>query len=196
MNEQKQYSFFAFLSRMKYIHRWSLMRNVTHENIQEHSLQTAMIAHGLAVIRNKYFNGSVNAEKVALYAIFHDSNETIIGDLPTPIKYFNPEILKAYKSLEDVSKEKLLTMLPEELQEEYRKILFYDEDSIEGKIIKAADRICAYIKCIEEIKAGNSEFKKAMQATLKKIKEIDLPEVKYFMDHFIQNFSLTLDELN
>jgi len=172
------------------------MRNVTHENIQEHSLQTAMIAHGLAVIRNKYFNGSVNAEKVALYAIFHDSNETIIGDLPTPIKYFNPEILKAYKSLEDVSKEKLLTMLPEELQEEYRKILFYDEDSIEGKIIKAADRICAYIKCIEEIKAGNSEFKKAMQATLKKIKEIDLPEVKYFMDHFIQNFSLTLDELN
>ncbi|NLM75689.1 MAG: 5'-deoxynucleotidase [Clostridiaceae bacterium] len=196
MSQQKQYSFFAFLSRMKYIHRWSLMRNVTNENIQEHSLQAAMIAHCLALIRNRHFNGNVNSEKVALYAIFHDSNETIIGDLPTPIKYFNPEILEAYKGLENISKEKLLTMLPESLRDEYRNILFYDEDSIEGKIIKAADRICAYIKCIEEIKAGNSEFIKAEQATLKKIREIDLPEVKYFMDHFIHSFSLTLDELN
>ena len=193
---EQQYSFFAFLSRMKYIQRWSLMRNVTNENIQEHSLQTAMIAHGLALIKNKYFNGNVNAEKIALYAIFHDCNETIIGDLPTPIKYFNPEISEAYKKLENVSKEKLLTMLPQGLQKEYREILFYDENSMEGRIIKAADRICAYLKCIEEIKAGNSEFKKAKNATLKKIKEIDLPEVKYFMDHFINNFRLTLDELN
>lgn len=192
----KQYSFFAFLSRMKHIYRWSLMRNVNNENIQEHSLQTAMIAHGLALIKNKFFNGEVNPEKIALLAIFHDCNETIIGDLPTPIKYYNPEIKDAYKKLEDVSKEKLLTMLPDPLKDEYRSILFYDEKSEEGKIIKAADRLCAYIKCIEEIKAGNAEFEKALQTTYKQIEEIDMPEVKYFMDHFIDSFSLTLDELN
>ena len=197
MNKKKdQYSFFAFLSRMRHIYRWSLMRNVTRENIQEHSLQAAMIAHGLAVIRNKYFNGDVDAEKVALLAVYHDSNETITGDLPTPIKYFNPEIRGAYKDLESVSKEKLLSLLPVELRDEYRPIFFYDEQSIEGRIVKAADRICAYIKCMEELKAGNGEFQKAQQSILKKIQAIDLPEVKYFMDHFLENFSLTLDELN
>ncbi|NLU52560.1 MAG: 5'-deoxynucleotidase [Clostridiaceae bacterium] len=192
----QQYSFFAFLSRMRHIYRWSLMRNVASENIQEHSLQAAMIAHALALIKNKYFEGSVNPEKVALLAIFHDCNETITGDLPTPIKYYNPEISRAYKSLEAVSKEKLLSLLPEDLKEEYRSILFFDEESCEGQLIKAADRICAYIKCIEELKAGNGEFKKAEQAILKKINDITLPEVKYFMDHFIENFRLTLDELN
>lgn len=197
MNKKRdQYSFFAFLSRMRHIYRWSLMRNVTRENIQEHSLQAAMIAHGLAVIRNKYFSGDVNAEKVALLAVYHDSNETITGDLPTPIKYFNPEIRGAYKDLETVSKEKLLSLLPGELRDEYRSILFYDEQSVEGRIVKAADRICAYIKCMEELKAGNGEFQKAQQSILKKIQAIDLPEVKYFMDHFLENFSLTLDELN
>lgn len=194
--DSQQYSFFAFLSRMRHIYRWSLMRNVASENIQEHSLQAAMIAHALAIIRNKYYNGSTDPEKVALLAIFHDANETITGDLPTPIKYYNPEISRAYKSIEAVSKEKLLSLLPEDLKEEYRKVLFYDDESEEGKIIKAADRICAYIKCIEELKAGNGEFKKAEQAILKKIEEIDLPEVRYFMDHFIENFRLTLDELN
>lgn len=194
--DSQQYSFFAFLSRMRHIYRWSLMRNVASENIQEHSLQAAMIAHALAIIRNKYYNGSADPEKVALLAIFHDANETITGDLPTPIKYYNPEISRAYKSIEAVSKEKLLSLLPEDLKEEYRKVLFYDDESEEGKIIKAADRICAYIKCIEELKAGNGEFKKAEQAILKKIEEIDLPEVRYFMDHFIENFRLTLDELN
>ncbi len=192
----EQYSFFAFLSRMRHIYRWSLMRNVTSENIQEHSLQVAMIAHGPAVIKNKYFNGGVNAEKVALLAIYHDSNETITGDLPTPIKYFNPGIQSAYKDLENISKEKLLTLLPAGLREEYRNLLFYDEQSEEGRIIKAADRLCAYVKCMEELKAGNGEFQKAQQATLKKIRKMDLPEVNYFMDHFIDNFSLTLDELN
>ena len=162
----------------------------------EPSLQAAMIAHGLAVIRNKYFNGDVDAEKVALLAVYHDSNETITGDLPTPIKYFNPEIRGAYKDLESVSKEKLLSLLPVELRDEYRPIFFYDEQSIEGRIVKAADRICAYIKCMEELKAGNGEFQKAQQSILKKIQAIDLPEVKYFMDHFLENFSLTLDELN
>lgn len=197
MNQnEEQYSFFAFLSRMRHIYRWSLMRNVTRENIQEHSLQVAMIAHGLAIIRNKYFNGNVNAERIALLAIYHDSNETITGDLATPIKYFNPEIQVAYKDLESISKDKLITLLPEELRDEYRGILFYDEKSDEGRIVKAADRLCAYFKCMEELKAGNGEFQKAQQAILEKLNTVDLPEVRYFMDHFMENFSLTLDELN
>lgn len=192
----EQYSFFAFLSRMRHIFRWSLMRNVTQENIQEHSLQVAMIAHGLALIKNKLYGGSVNPERVALLAVYHDSNETLTGDLPTPIKYFNPEIQKAYKGLESLSKEKLLTLLPEEFTQDYRSILFYDEQSEEGKLVKAADRLCAYIKCIEEIKAGNGEFHKAQSAILKKIQENDSPEVSYFWQHFMSPFSLTLDELN
>ena len=197
MNQnEEQYSFFAFLSRMRHIYRWSLMRNVTRENIQEHSLQVAMIAHGLAIIRNKYFNGNVNAERIALLAIYHDSNETITGDLATPIKYFNPEIQVAYKDLESISKDKLITLLPEELRDEYRGILFYNEKSDEGRIVKAADRLCAYFKCMEELKAGNGEFQKAQQAILEKLNTVDLPEVRYFMDHFMENFSLTLDELN
>lgn len=193
---EKMYNFFAFLSRMKHITRWGLMRNTCIENIQEHSLQVAMIAHGLAVISNTCFGNSINAERVALLAIYHDSNETLTGDLPTPIKYFNPSIQKAYKDLEDASKEKLLTMLPEELVPIYRDILFYDESSYEGKLVKAADRICAYIKCIEEEKAGNGEFKKAAEATLKKILEMKMPEVEYFFKYFIPGFKLTLDELN
>ncbi|MCX7772749.1 MAG: 5'-deoxynucleotidase [Clostridia bacterium] len=196
MSENGQYSFFAFLSRMRHIYRWSLMRNVTSENIQEHSLQVAMIAHSLALIRNKFFGGSVNAERVALLAMYHDSNETLTGDLPTPIKYFNPDIQTAYKELESLSKEKLLSLLPEGLQEDYRDILFYDEKSEEGRLIKAADRLCAYIKCLEELKAGNGEFQKAQQAIYNKVQEIDFPEVRYFIDHFLENFKLTLDELN
>lgn len=191
-----QHSFFAFLSRMRHIYRWSLMRNVTRENIMEHSLQVAMIAHGLALINNRIFNGNINPERVTLLAVYHDCNEAITGDLPTPIKYFNPDIQDSYRNLENVSKEKLLTLLPEQLQEDYRKVLFFDENSPEGRLVKAADRICAYIKCVEELKAGNGEFQKARQAIRKRLEKIDLPEVKYFMEHFIENFSLTLDELN
>jgi 5'-deoxynucleotidase len=196
MNQKEQYSFYAFLSRMRHIYRWSLMRNVTQENIQEHSLQVAMLAHGLAIIKNKLFGSQVNPERVALLAIYHDSNETLTGDLPTPIKYFNPEIQNAYKSLESVSKEKLLSLLPEALREDYRSILFYDEGSEEGRLVKAADRLSAYIKCLEEIKAGNGEFKKAQVAIMKKIRENESPEVRYFLDHFMESFSLTLDEIN
>lgn len=194
--DNNQYSFFAFLSRMKHIYRWSLMRNVNRENIMEHSLQVAMIAHGLAIINNRVFNGDVNPEKTALYAVYHDSNETITGDLPTPIKYYNPEIQSSYKGLEEISKEKLLSLLPEFMREDYKEVLFYDETSLEGRLVKAADRICAYIKCIEESKAGNGEFQKAQQSIMKKIKNMNLPEVDYFMKHFMDNFSLTLDELN
>ena len=172
------------------------MRNTNSESIQEHSLQVSMIAHALALIKNIHFEGSVNSENIAVIAMYHDSNETITGDLPTPIKYYNPSISDAYKALENISKEKLLTMLPEQLTDAYRKILFFDETSDEGKIIKAADRISAYIKCLEEEKTGNTEFKKAAVATLKKINEMDMPEVNYFMDNFIFGFKLTLDELN
>ncbi|HOQ75906.1 MAG TPA: 5'-deoxynucleotidase [Thermoclostridium sp.] len=193
---KRQYSFYAFLSRMKHIYRWSLMRNVSQENIQEHSLQAAIIAHALALIKNRYYGGTVNPERVALLAIYHDCNETITGDLPTPIKYYNPEISQAYRDLELVSREKLLSMLPEDLAFLYRPILFYDEDSEEGRLVKMADRLCAYIKCIEEIKAGNGEFEKAKIAVHKRLMEMDAPELKHFMDHFISNFSLTLDELN
>ena len=194
--DNNQHSFFAFLSRMKHIYRWSLMRNVNRENIMEHSLQVAMIAHGLAIINNRVFNGDANPEKTALYAVYHDSNETITGDLPTPIKYFNPEIQTSYKGLEEVSKDKLLSLLPASFQEDCKKVLFYDETSLEGRLVKAADKICAYIKCVEESKAGNGEFQKAEQSILNKIKNIKLPEVDYFMNHFMDNFSLTLDELN
>jgi 5'-deoxynucleotidase len=181
---------------MKHIYRWSLMRNVNRENIMEHSLQVAMIAHGLAVINNKIFNGNANPEKTALFAIYHDSNETITGDLPTPIKYYNPDIQTSYKGLEELSKDKLLSLLPADVKEDYKEILFYDETSLEGRLVKASDKICAYIKCVEELKAGNGEFQKAKQSIMKKIKELKLPEVDYFMKHFMENFSLTLDELN
>ena len=190
------HNFFAFLSRMKHITRWGLMRNTNVENIQEHSLQVAMIAHGLAVISNIFFGNNIDTNRIAVLAIYHDSNETLTGDMPTPIKYSNPSIQKAYKDLEEVSKEKLLSMLPDEMAPTYRDILFYDESSYEGKIVKAADRICAYVKCIEEEKAGNLEFKKAAEATLKKILEMQMPEVEYFFKYFIPGFKLTLDELN
>lgn len=196
MTDKKRYSFFAFLSRMRHIYRWSLMRNVNRENIMEHSLQVAMIAHGLAIINNKVFGGDANPEKTALLAIYHDSNETITGDLPTPIKYFNKGMESSYKNLEDISKEKLLSLLPELMAEEYKEIIFYDENTIEGRLVKGADRLCAYIKCVEELKAGNKEFHKAQQSILERIQRLNLPEISYFMDHFMEPFSLTLDELN
>lgn len=191
-----RFHFFAFLSRMKYITRWGLMRNTQPENIQEHSLQVAVIAHSLAVIRNRLFGGNINAEQIAVLAIYHDCNEIITGDLPTPIKYFNPDISQAYKNVETISKNKLLSMLPEEIKDDYRSILFHEEIDPEiWKIVKAADRISAYIKCLEEVKAGNKEFIKASGSIQKSILEIDLPEVRYFMETFIPSFSLTLDEL-
>ena len=193
---KRESSFFAFLARMKYINRWGLMRNTQAENLQEHSLQVAMIAHALAIIKNTYFNGNINAEKVAVLAIFHDSNETITGDMPTPIKYFNPEISTAYKDIENISKDKLISMLPVEMQDKYKKILYHDNNKNMWKIVKAADRISAYTKCIEEKKAGNKEFKKAENSIYKTIKDLEMPEVDFFMKEFMPSFSLTLDELD
>jgi 5'-deoxynucleotidase len=194
---KEKHHFFAFLSRMKYITRWGLMRNTQSENIQEHSLQVAIIAHALAVIKNRFFGGNVDSDRIAVLGMFHDSNEIITGDMPTPIKYFNPEINQAYKNIEDISKDKLLSMLPCELKEDYRQIFFHEEDGSDyWRIVKAADRISAYIKCIEEVKAGNREFKKASESILNTINDINLPEVSYFMENFIPSFSLTLDEMD
>lgn len=196
MNKEN-FHFFAFLSRMKYINRWGLMRNTYTENIQEHSLQVAIIAHGLAVIRNTYYNGEINPERVAILAMFHDCNEIITGDMPTPIKYYNPQISRIYKDIEDISKEKIISMLPEEMADEYYSLFFKNPDDMEcWKLVKAADRIAAYIKCIEEVKAGNNEFKKASETILNTIAEIELEEVKYFMDRFVPSFNLSLDEID
>jgi 5'-deoxynucleotidase len=189
--------FFAYLSRMKLIKRWGLMRNTHPENIQEHSLQVAVIAHGLAIIRNTYFNGKIDPERVMALAVFHEAGEVITGDLATPIKYFNPKIKEAYTQIEDIAKRRLCDMLHKELQEQYEQYLFIREDDKENwKIVKAADKISAYLKCIEELKAGNEEFVKAERTIEKEIKEYKLPEVKFFMENFVPSFSLTLDDLN
>lgn len=192
----KKHHFFAFLSRMKYINRWGLMRNTYPENIQEHCQQVAVIAHALAVIRNTYYEGDLKAERVAVLAMYHDSNEIFTGDMPTPIKYYNPEISGAYKKVESLSKKKLVNMLPEELKKTFEEVLFVKEEEKElWAIVKAADRIAAYIKCVEEEKAGNREFKKAGESILASIEGIQMPEVKYFMEKFIPSFFLTLDDL-
>jgi 5'-deoxynucleotidase len=189
--------FFSYLARMKFIYRWGLMRNTRPENIQEHSLQVAMIAHGLAIIKNKLFGGQVNPDRVAVLALYHDVGEVITGDLATPIKYFNPQIKSAYNDIEGVARQKLFKMLPNAFQSEYRSLFFVDEDDREyWTLVKAADKICAYLKCVEELKAGNQEFSKAQIAIKAEIDKLDLPEVDYFMGKYVPSFSLTLDELN
>jgi 5'-deoxynucleotidase len=187
--------FFAYLGRMKYILRWGLMRNTQPENIQEHSLQVAIIGHALAMIKNRRFGGSVDADKVATLAAFHEASEVITGDLATPIKYFNPHIKDAYKHIEQVASDKLLSMLPAEFTEDYRPLLF-QEDSEEHKLMKAADKICAYLKCLDELRSGNREFEKATAAIRRELDTIKRPEVEYFLKEFAPSFSLTLDELN
>jgi 5'-deoxynucleotidase len=189
--------FFAYLARMKYIRRWGLMRNTSSENIQEHSLQVAMVAHALAVIRNRRFGGTADPARVALLAVFHDAEEVITGDMPTPIKYFNPQIASAIDGLSTVARERLLAMLPADLAGDYRSIFFAGDDSAEAQqLVKAADRICAYLKCLEEAKAGNLEFARAEQQIRQSLLELDLPEVQVFIDTFVPSFRLTLDELN
>lgn len=189
--------FFAYLSKMKFIKRWGLMRNVREENIQEHSLQVAMIAHSLALIKNKLYGGELDLYRVLLLAVYHEASEVITGDLATPIKYFNPEIKKAYKDIEQIANQRLFSMLPDELKDEFSSVFFsIPEDNDYRLIVKEADKICAYLKCIEELKAGNQEFSKAERAIAKDISQMEGPEVKYFMDKFVPSFHLTLDELN
>ena len=186
--------FFAYISRMRFIQRWALMRNTAQENVQEHSHQVAVLAHALAVIRNEKFGGSVDAGAVTVAALYHDASEILTGDMPTPIKYFNPDIRKAYKEVEAVAERKLVDMLPEELRSIYGPVLTDIPAEIET-IVKAADKLSAYIKCVEELKAGNNEFREAAAQTRRALEDYDLPEVRYFMDTFMDSFSLTLDEL-
>ena len=189
------YKFFAYLDRMKYIKRWSLMHSTTNENIMEQSQQVAVIAHALATISNVYFGGNLDANSIAVKALFHETSEVMTGDLPTPIKYFNPEIRDAYKSLERLANERLLSLLPSQLSAEYAKIVM-DDQSEEHRFVKYADKICAYIKCVDEVKRGNAEFAKAKETIFKEINAFKRAEVDYFMGNFLPAFSLTLDELD
>ena len=186
--------FFAYISRMRFIQRWALMRNTASENVQEHSHQVAVLAHALAVIRNEKFGGQIDPGKVAVAALYHDASEILTGDMPTPIKYDNPAIRKAYQDVEAVAERKLLEMLPEELQGVYAPVLTGRGGEIE-ELVKAADKLSAYIKCVEELKAGNNEFREAAAQTRKALEAQALPEVSYFMSTFMDSFALTLDEL-
>jgi len=188
-------SFFALISRMRYISRWGLMRNTAPENIQEHSHMVAVIAHALAVIRRDVFGGEIDPNLVATVALYHDASEIFTGDLPSPIKYLNPDISAAYKQVEQVAMDKLLSLLPQEVQDAYQPLLCEIDPDVQS-LVKAADRLSAYIKCLEEIRAGNDEFQAAQKVILQSIEANTLPEAEYFMTHFIPAFTLALDELD
>ena len=186
--------FFAYISRTRFIPRWALMRNTAPESVREHSHQVAVLAHALAVIRNEKFGGHVDPGAVAVAALYHDASEILTGDMPTPITYDNPAIRKAYKDVEAVAESRLVHMLPPELQTVYAPILTPADPETE-KLVKAADKLSAYIKCVEELKAGNLEFREAAAQTRASLEGYGLPEVGYFLDTFMDSFSLTLDEL-
>lgn len=188
--------FYAMISRMKYIERWALMRNSYAENISEHSLEVGMLSHALAVISNKRFHNTLNAEKAALIGLYHDSTEIITGDMPTPIKYYNRDIRGAFKQIEENAAHQLLDMLPEDIREEYQSIFFpKPEEEYLCKLVKAADKLSALIKCIEEGKAGNLEFISAKQTIETALHNMNLPEVELFMEEFLPSYYKTLDEL-
>lgn len=192
----KPSSFYAMLSRMKYINRWGLMNNTRNENISEHSLQVAMLAHCLVLIHNKRFGGCLNPERAAILAVFHDTTEIITGDMPTPIKYYNSDIKHAYREIEDNAANQLVKMLPDDFREDINDIIKMkgDGDDRLRPFVKAADKLSALIKCIEELRMGNDEFRKAEETILDSIHKMNLPELKVFEEEFLPAFSLTLDE--
>ena len=187
--------FFAYIARMKHIKRWGLMPSSREENIQEHSLQVAMIAHALALLQNKHYGGSLDPEHIMAIAVYHETGEVITGDLVTPIKYFNEDIKTAYKNIEAIAEDRIISMLPEDMREDYRALI-QPKDEEEKRIVKAADKIAAYTKCLEEIRSGNKEFSMAEKALRKTIDEMHMPVVDEFMRVFIPDFNVTLDELN
>ncbi len=192
-----QNNFYAMLSRMKYIDRWALMRNSYTENISEHSLEVSILAHALCVIGNKRLGKELNAEKAVLIALYHDASEIITGDMPTPIKYLNKDIKGAFKDIEASANRRLLSMLPEDLRPDYEELLFPDDSlKYEMKLVKAADKLSALIKCIEEEKTGNSEFKSAGRTLYESVTEMKLEEADIFIREFLPSYYLTLDELN
>ncbi len=187
--------FYALLGRMRYITRWGLMRNTFSENIQEHSHQVAVLAHALALIRRDilHLNGP-DPDKCAVAALYHDASEILTGDLPTPIKYYNPHIKDAYKQVERIAGERLLQMLPEQLRDSYEHLILEDDEAV-TPIVKAADKLSAYIKCVEEQKAGNTEFDSAADATMAIMRKLDMPELTWFIDNCLEPFRLNLDQL-
>jgi 5'-deoxynucleotidase len=192
-----QSHFFAHLSRLKLISRWPLMRNVRTENVSEHSLQVAMVAHALAVIKNRKFGGQVNAERIALLAIYHDASEVLTGDLPTPVKYFNTQIALEYKAIEKIAQRKLIEMVPDDLRDIFEPLIDEQRYSDEEKaLVKQADALCAYLKCLEELSAGNNEFVLAKSRLEKTLADRRGDEMDYFMQTFVPSFHLSLDEIS
>ena len=189
------YKFFAMISRMKYINRWALMRNTISENISEHSLEVAFIGHALALLGNKRLGRDYNAERVALLAMYHDTTEIITGDLPTPIKYYNKQIKSVYNEIEENAERQMLSYLPEDLREEYTSIFMHSDEERElWSLVKAADKLSALIKCIEERRMGNVDFKSAEESTLEAIHKLNCEEAEMFLAEFIPSYDLTLDE--
>ncbi len=190
MNNQ----FYAVLARMKYISRWALMRNTRAESVHEHSFDVAVLAHALAELHNRRFGGSVNVERCVLQAMYHDAPEIFTGDMPTPVKYDNEDIRRAYAEVERLSAEKLLSMLPPDLDDVYRPLLLPDENSEEARIVKAADKLSALLKCVEELQQGNREFASARRTLEAAVRKLQLPAADCFLDEFLPAFELTLDE--
>lgn len=191
----KDNHFYAMLSRMKYINRWGLMRNTREENLCEHSLEVAFIAHALGIINNEIFGEDINAERLAILGMYHDVTEIITGDMPTPVKYYSPVIRNAYKDVEQVAKEQMLSGLPEGVRERYEGLLLETKDEEElWRLVKAADKISAYIKCIEERKTGNTDFADAENTIKESIDEMKIKEADYFMREYIPAYMLTLDK--
>ena len=190
-----RYDFYAYMDRMKYIKRWQLMRSVREENIMEHSQSVSILAHALVTIHNEIYGGNADVLKVVLYAMYHETSEVMTGDLPTPIKYYNRDIHSAYKELEHNACKKITKPLPTEMACAIEPYILADEDTIEYKLVKAADRLAAYIKCLEELRSGNMEFSKAKKSIEEDLHSRNMPEIEYFFEHFIESFNLTLDDL-
>ncbi len=191
-----KHDFYAYLDRMKYIKRWQLMRCAREENIMEHTQEVTMIAHALVSIHNELYGGNADVAKTVLYAVYHETAEVMTGDLPTPIKYYNQNIQGAYKELEKNACKKMVNMLPKELQGSISPYVLADEECLEYKFVKAADRFSAYIKCLEELRAGNKEFTKAKKNIEADLHSRNMPEAEYFFEKFIPAFQLSLDELD
>lgn len=187
--------FFAFLDRMKLIGRWSLMRNTTTEDVAQHTMQVAVIAHALCVIENTLYGGEYDAEKAAVLALYHESAEVVTGDLPTPVKYYDSDINRAYKNIEDRAERKLIDTLPSELKAAFARCVQPDKNSAEYKMVKRADKLSALVKCVEELAVNNTEFKNAYESTVADLEKAEERSVKYFLDVFLPAYSMSLDYL-